>query len=250
MLFDFAMLEDKNKGELYKTLYFKIKEAVECGAIKNGDKLPSIREASSQLGVSRTTIENAYTRLCIEGIAESKPQKGYFITENKNNFEKKVSKTEVSEYEIQYDFSSRNIDKTAADTELWKRIMRSVLWDSTQLTSYGEKTGELKLREALADYSYKARGVKAEADNIVIGAGIGPLLNILCGIMGRKIVVGIENGGFAEAQSIFGDYDIKTVVLDSDDNGATIGSIEKNKIDVLFLQPSALSKISISALSI
>lgn len=248
MLFDFAMPEDKIKGELYKTLYLKIKEAAECGAIKTGEKLPSVREAAAQLGVSRTTIENAYTRLCIEGIAESKPQKGYFITEN-NNFKKETVKPKKEEYEVKYDFSSRNIDTSAADTELWKRIMRSVLWDSTQLTSYGEKMGEQRLIEALEDYSYKARGVKASSDNIVIGAGIGPLLNILCGIMGRKIIVGIENGGFAEAESVFSDYGIHTVILDSDANGATVKSIEENKIDVLFLLPSALSKISVSALN-
>ncbi len=249
MLFDFVILEEKTKGELYHTVYRKIKEAAECGAIKNGEKLPSVREAAAQLGVSRTTIENAYTQLCIEGIAESKPQKGYFITVNSNSFKKEILKPLETQYEIKYDFSSRSIDTSAADTELWKRIMRSVLWDSTQLTSYGEKLGELELRYALADYSYKARGVKATAENIVIGAGIGPLLSILCGIMGRKIVVGIENGGFAEAQGIFNDYGIHTVILDSDTNGATIKSIEENKIDVLFLLPSALSKISVSALN-
>ncbi len=249
MVFDFAMLEYKNKGELYHTLYLKIKEAAECGAIKKGEKLPSVREAAAQLGVSRTTVENAYTKLCIEGIAESRPQKGYFITGNNNNFKKEVLNYDKASYKIKYDFSSRGIDTAAADTELWKRIMRSVLWDSTLLTSYGEKQGEIKLREALADYSYKARGVKTIAQNIVIGAGMGPLLNILCGVMGREITVGIENGGFAEAQSIFNDYGIRTVVLESDANGATLNSIEENKIDVLFLLPSALSKISVSALN-
>ena len=76
MLFDFADLQLKSRGELYITLYSKIKEAADCGAIKKGEKLPSVREAAKQLGVSRTTVENAYTRLCIEGIAESRPQRG------------------------------------------------------------------------------------------------------------------------------------------------------------------------------
>lgn len=249
MLFDFADLELKNRGELYYSLYSKIKEAAECGAVKKGERLPSVREAASQLGVSRTTVENAYTRLCIEGIAESRPQRGYFITENKNVFKSNAQKPKEKEQFILYDFSSRSIDTTAADTEAWKRTLRSVLWDSTQLASYGEKQGEYKLREVLADYSYKARGVKATADNIVIGAGTGPLLNILCGLTGRNITVGIENGGFVEADSIFCDYGIKTVLLDSDTNGATIKSIEENEIDVLFLLPSALSKISVSALN-
>ncbi len=249
MLFDFATLELKNRGELYYTLYTKIKEAAECGAVKKGEKLPSVREAAVQLGVSRTTVENAYTRLCIEGIAESRPQRGYFITGRKRDFERDIPKINSSAYDVKYDFSSRSIDTAAADTEQWKRILRSVLWDSSLLTSYGEKQGESELREALANYSYKARGVKANAENIVIGAGIGPLLNILCGLLGRNITVGIENGGFAEAESIFSDYGINTVLLESDTSGATMKSIIRSKTDVLFLLPSALSKISVSELN-
>lgn len=249
MLFDFATLELKNRGELYYTLYTKIKEAAECGVIKKGEKLPSVREAAAQLGVSRTTVENAYTKLCIEGIAESRPQRGYFITGNKNNFKTVAIKPDTVEYAVRYDFSSRSVDTAAADAQQWTRILRSVLWDSSLLTSYGEKQGELKLREALADYSYKARGVKANAENIVIGAGVGPLLNILCGLLGRDMTVGIENGGFAEAESILGDYGIKTVLLESDSNGATMKSIRESETDILFLLPSALSKISVSALN-
>ena len=81
MLFDFAEIDMSCRGELYHTLYKKIKQACLDGALKKGEKLPSIREAAKQLGVSRTTIENAYIRLCIEGFAESRPQRGYFITE-------------------------------------------------------------------------------------------------------------------------------------------------------------------------
>ncbi len=247
MLVEFAKLELQKKGELYKMLYLKIKEAAECGAIKEGEKLPSVREAAEQLGVSRTTVENAYTRLCIEGLAESRPQRGYYITANRGK-PLTATKKVAEKYNVLYDFSSRSVDTAATDTELWKRTLRAVLWDSSRLTAYGDRQGEAELREALSNYSYKARGVKAEAENIVIGAGIGPLLNILCGILGRKITVGIENGGFLEAEGIFSDYGIKTVLLDSDVSGATIKSIEENEIDVLFLLPSALSKISVSSL--
>ena len=46
---------------------------------------------------SRTTVENAYTRLCIEGIAESVPQRGYFITGNKSFEQKKIKKVLAKE---------------------------------------------------------------------------------------------------------------------------------------------------------
>lgn len=248
MLFDFAELDINDKGNLYNSLYQKILSAVEMGAIKKGEKLPSVREAACLLGVSRTTVESAYNRLCIEGVAESMPQRGYYITGFKNKTETDKKET-VSEKSFKYDFSSRKIDENAADILNWKKMVRQVLWDSGELTSYGDNQGEEGLRQALASYSYKARGVKTSADNIVIGAGIGPLLNILCAIIGRDITVGFENFGFQKAKSVFLDYGIKCVDLPSDNNGAKTGALYESGADVLFLMPSALSKISVTALS-
>lgn len=246
MFFDFAELDLNDRGNLYKSLYSKIRDAVICGAIKKGERLPSIRQAAAQLNVSRTTVENAYTRLCIEGIAEAEAQRGYFISYNfKPTVIEQVGKPNF-ENKIKYDFSSRYIDTLSADTQIWKKYLRSIIRDSGELTSYGEPQGEESLRNALASYSYKSRGVITLAQNIVIGAGIGPLLNILCSIMGRNIKVGFENGGFETAKGIFEDYGIKTVDLESDSSGAVLESIKKHNVDVVFLMPSSLSKISVT----
>ena len=249
MLFDFASVDLKAKGELYHSVYEAVKKAVECGALKKGERLPSIREASTQLGVSRTTVENAYTQLCIEGIAESRPQIGYYIIGKKTVpiIEEMAEKPKNTE--ILYDFSSRKIDTDYADTEVWKKLVRGVLLNSEELTSYGDPQGEFGLRLALSSYSYKARGVIANPQNIIIGAGMGPLLNILCGLLEKDITVGFENGGFSKAENIFSDYGINHKNLPSDNSGALIESMSEDEVDLLFLLPSALSKISITALA-
>ncbi len=248
MLLKFADLTLTNKGSLYSDLYKHIKEGIEEGKLKKGEKLPSVREASRELGVSRTTVENAYTRLCIEGFCEALPQKGYFITGSPKKGQPIFTKPRKNP-KILYDFSSKTVDAAASDTDLWKRLVRSVLWDNEELNSYGDPQGEPNLRKALAEYSYKARGVIASADNIVIGAGIGPLLNILCGLLGRDISVGFENEGFRTAERIFSDYGIKSITLSSDNNGALPQTLEKENPDILFLLPSAISKLSATALS-
>ena len=70
------------------------------------------------------------------------------------------------------------------------------MYKRQELTSYGDPQGEPGLREVLADYSYKARGVITSAENIIVGAGVGPLISILCGLMEKKRSVGIEGGSF------------------------------------------------------
>lgn len=247
MLLDFARPQEGQP--LYNTLYLNIRDAVEKGMIKKGEKLPSVREAAFQLGVSRTTVENAYLKLCIEGIAESIPQKGYYIREVESNKKTQIIKTLEKNQEYKYDFSSQNIDTVSADTENFKKFIRKVLNYPENLTSYGDSQGEWQLREALSEYAYKARGVKANPQNIIIGAGVGPLLNILCGLLGREVKIGIENGGFPLAQNIFSDYGIENTILESDKSGAVIKGIKESKANVLFLMPSSLSKINVRDIS-
>ena len=81
MLLDFIDLKN-GSGAVYRRLYEALHTAIVNGVIKNGERLPSIREAAEQLSVSRTTVESAYLKLCIEGLAEGLPQRGYFIRTN------------------------------------------------------------------------------------------------------------------------------------------------------------------------
>lgn len=249
MILDFIKCDLSEDNCLYKSVYNQIKNAINRGVIEIGEKLPSVREASSQLGISRTTVENAYAQLCIEGIAESRPQKGYYIIGKAKPPNDTPFSKSISSHNIKYDFSSRRIDISCADTETWRRLIRSVLRNSDVLTSYGDPQGEYELRKALATYTYKARGVITKPDNIIIGAGIGPLLNILCGVIEKNKTIGIENGSFKEAETIFSDYGIKTVSLKTDSNGAVISEIEQSQTDILFLMPSTLSRISITGIS-
>lgn len=246
MILDFIDMKTGPKA-MYLRLYKGIKQGITCGVIKNGDRLPSIREVSAQLGISRTTVENAYIKLCIEGLAESLPQKGYYI---RANLEKRTPEKKAvgGTHNILYDFSGRSIDNAAADTDLWKKTVREVLRDTGELQSYGDPQGEIGLREALADYSYKARGVRCNPENIILGAGVGPLLNLLSGIIGREAIIGMESS-FIQAEQIFSDYGIKTQILHTDSNGIIPDCIKDSKVNTLFLMPSNLSKISVTAFS-
>lgn len=247
MLFDFINLKS-GSGAMYLRLYEQITAAVERGAIKKGERLPSIREAAAQTGVSRTTVESAYIKLCIEGIAESSPQRGYFICGSAKPAQRKAEEKRC-EPPFLYDFSGRKIDSAAADISFWKKTVREVLRDTDELLSYGDPQGEYGLRTALAAYAYKARGVRTSPENIVIGAGVGPLLNILCGLIGKENKAAVENGGFEQARLIFSDYGISAVTVESDKNGAKTDALRKSGANVLMLLPSALSRFSVTGLS-
>lgn len=242
MIFDFIEIDKNLKTPIYQQLYDNIKSAIECGGLKKDTKLPSIRKLSNDLKVSKTTIENAYNQLCIEGYIKNKPQQGYYVEADINLISiNKVShslKTEENTQKIyKYDFGSRKIDYNSTLTD-WKKAVKNILNKEYLLKSYGEHQGEFILRKALEKYSFSVRGVNSTAENIVIGAGTQSLLYILCGLMGINKTIALEKGTFIQAEQIFKDFGYKIDYYQSDDSGIDINSLKIIKPDIVLINPN------------
>jgi GntR family transcriptional regulator len=65
---------------LYIQLMQQIRHAAETGAVRDGDQLPGIRTLAEQLVVSPNTVIKAYAELEHEGLLESRPGLGAFIS--------------------------------------------------------------------------------------------------------------------------------------------------------------------------
>lgn len=74
------------KQDVYMKIAERYKEYIELGIFKNGDKLPSVREAAGELGVNPNTIARAYALLEEQGLVCALPKKGAYVTygEDKN----------------------------------------------------------------------------------------------------------------------------------------------------------------------
>lgn len=71
---------NEGREPLYIRVYEKYKGLIVSGKLAAGTKLPSIRMACAELGVSKTTVEAAYLQLEAEGYIKSKPQSGFYVT--------------------------------------------------------------------------------------------------------------------------------------------------------------------------
>ncbi len=63
----------------YKKVEQEISKHIHAGDLTQGDKLPSLRQMSSNLKVSISTISHAYEELEKRGLIESRPRSGYFV---------------------------------------------------------------------------------------------------------------------------------------------------------------------------
>ncbi|WP_431732307.1 GntR family transcriptional regulator [Clostridium amazonitimonense] len=61
-----------------------IKKKIILGELCGGDKLPSVRELSSELKVNPNTIQRSYQELEREGLTYTQRGTGTFVTENKD----------------------------------------------------------------------------------------------------------------------------------------------------------------------
>jgi len=83
-------LNFKSGKAVYLQIVDQVRAAVASGRLRAGDALPSIRPLAEQLRVNRNTIAKAYSELENEGIIESLPGKGCFVSENHSPLKKQV----------------------------------------------------------------------------------------------------------------------------------------------------------------
>lgn len=68
----------------YLQLVDAVVDALNEGSLSEGDLLPSVNDLMKNAGLSRDTVFKAYGELKNRGIIESVPNRGYFVTRNRN----------------------------------------------------------------------------------------------------------------------------------------------------------------------
>jgi len=243
MLADFIMIDKNNKKPLFLQIYDTIKSAIENGSIQENEKLPSIRKVCSDLNVSKTTVENAYDRLCVEGYIINKPKKGFYVEkgllfQKSNITENLVIKTD--QINVKYDFSGKGIDENCSNIKEWRKYVKDILSKEYLLNTYSENQGEETLRKAIKKYSFTVRGVNTGYENIIVGSGSQTLIYILCGMLGLDKTVVIEKNTYPQAEQVFKDFKYNICYAENDSKGISIEFLEKTKPDILLINPNSI----------
>jgi GntR family transcriptional regulator len=68
---------------IYLQIMDEIKRSISRGELKEGDKVPSVREFAQKLGVNPNTVARAYMELEREGILVTKRGQGTFVSDDR-----------------------------------------------------------------------------------------------------------------------------------------------------------------------
>ena len=188
---------EHKKEHLYLEVYHYYRKLILEGRLLPGSKMPSLRKCAQELKLSRTTIENAYLLLAADGYIIARAQSGYYVTGIASK--QHLLTPEKQDKDITpclYDFASSGVDRESFRFDLWQRYIKSALRQGDRMLSYGEPQGESDFREVLADYIRERRNVICSPDDIVVGAGLQPLLQILCPLIHERKTVSFPTPSF------------------------------------------------------
>ncbi|MBU3196281.1 PLP-dependent aminotransferase family protein [Clostridium algidicarnis] len=234
---------DSSDVPLYIQLYNHYKGLISSGILKAESKLPSIRRCANERIISRTTVEAAYLQLAAEGYITSKPGSGFYVNDLNYMDIQKHSPIEVKKTNIKskplYDFATSAVDYKSFNFDLWSRYMKSALRNGERLLSYGDPQGEYDLRVVLSKYVGDRRGVICTPEQIVIGAGVQSLLQILCSLTGVRSPVSFAGGSFKQARAVFSDRGFDTISYDNITND--LSSFSKDKVKIIYTSPSHIT---------
>ncbi|MEW6622711.1 MAG: FadR/GntR family transcriptional regulator [Bacillota bacterium] len=107
---------NENSASVYEKVIAELKKGIMQGELQPGDKLPSERDLSKMLGVSRTSLREALKLLEVSGVVTIKHGQGVFIANNDSNeyIKKFISSIYVDEKKLAELFQIRKILETEA----------------------------------------------------------------------------------------------------------------------------------------
>lgn len=238
-------LQPGTKVPLYEQIYNYIKQDIQAGRMKSGERLPSTRALCRHLEVSRSTVELAYEQLLSEGYVEAEPCRGYFVAqiEGLYQFDRKENcrKPENVRWEkkYRYDFSPFGVDLKSFPYNAWRRLSRECLMDDrTELFRLGDPQGEYGLRSAICSYLHQARGVNCRPDQVIVGAGSDYLRMLLIMIIGNHHRVALENPTYRQAYLMFENLECEVCTVDMDSRGMSVEKLRESRSDIAFVMPS------------
>ncbi|HEM6802455.1 TPA: PLP-dependent aminotransferase family protein [Citrobacter koseri] len=211
----------------YQQIARQLKNAIEHGELKAGARLPSSRTWSQELGVSRSTVENAYGELVAQGWLERRGQAGTFVSGHVRP-EKTVATPAVFAGESQTP-DPFQMGLPALDLfprEIWARVMGRHLRTQTRFDlALGDVCGEAILREAIVDYLRVSRSIECLPEQVFITSGYASSMTLILRALAKPGEgMWVEDPGFPLIRPVIAQENIGLMPVPVDDHGLNVAA--------------------------
>jgi DNA-binding transcriptional MocR family regulator len=180
----------QNKITRYEQVSQRIRHLIENGALKEGDRLPSLRQMSEEMQVSINTVKEAYWRLENQYHITAVPQSGYYVRKQPqlSQAHAPVDPTQLDPQEItlcQIFGAFQDVGQATPEIRLAVAHMDPDFWPAKKLSRYFQEAalyqpdeaftyliapGSRELREQIAQQGLSC-GLDISPDEVVITNG-------------------------------------------------------------------------------
>ncbi|MFS9434934.1 PLP-dependent aminotransferase family protein [Citrobacter sp. C348] len=211
----------------YQQIARQLKTAIEKGELKPGTRLPSSRTWSQELGVSRSTVENAYADLVAQGWLERRGQAGTFVSQQLRLDTSPVAPTVFAgENPTPQLFQMGLPALDLFPREVWARVMGRRLRTQTRSDlALGDVSGELLLRQAIVDYLRVSRSIECLPEQIFITSGYAASMTlILRALANPGAGMWVEDPGFPLIRPVITQEQVELLPVPVDSEGLDVSA--------------------------
>ncbi|MDX3227061.1 PLP-dependent aminotransferase family protein [Streptomyces sp. ME19-01-6] len=250
-------LELARAGSRRAALMGALRDAIRSGRLAPGTRLPPYRSLAADLGLARNTVADAYAELVAEGWLTARQGSGTRVAPRaapppprRTGRQKeggargrgrpavgfgappaaapaggvpvrRARSAPVRPPEPVHNLLQGQPDAASFPRAAWLASARRALTAApNEAFGPGDPHGRPELRRALADYLARARGVRTDADRIVVCSGYAHALRLLAGTAALRGTAAVEAYGLGFHRSLLAAAGIRTVPLPLDADGA------------------------------
>ncbi|MEU1500913.1 PLP-dependent aminotransferase family protein [Streptomyces sp. NPDC005732] len=235
-------LELSGPGGRRAALIRALREAVRDGRLAPGTRLPPYRSLAADLGMARNTVADAYAELVAEGWLTARQGSGTQVASPLTRWGNSASsgaaarvprKTPAAVRGPRHDLRQGTPDASSFPRSAWLASYRRALQQAPhEAFGPGGPAGRPELREALAAYLTRTRGVRAEPERIVICSGFAHALRLLFPQVLRGPLA-VEAYGLGFHRELLTASSTRTVPLALDEDGARVDGLGRERAVLL-----------------
>ncbi len=260
------VLLDRSSGDaLTVQIVQQLRHAIAHARLPEGTRLPSSRALSEQLTVARNTVVRAYEMLMVEGLVESRPASGIFVSAplavslsarpavRQDGREPSwsmplpphpvqlVQRTAAAGNRLSSDFYPGRGHHALFPLKLWRRLLQKNLTNggARGLTEGGEPAGLPALRSAIALHLATTRGIAADPSRIVIVSGVQEGISLASRLfLHRGTLAALEDPGSQAALHAFEATGSEIAGVAVDKEGLDPDDLPQRATALLYVTPS------------
>ncbi|MBC7879232.1 MAG: PLP-dependent aminotransferase family protein [Anaerolineales bacterium] len=248
-------LDRESAIPLYQQIGGHLRNAILSGNLTADTRLPACRQLANDLGVNRTTVENAYSVLEADGLVFSRMGSGTYVLpqtfiptalKQNNNaalplWQKSFQHEEVNLNLDMIDemlqtaghpqpisFASGISDTRQFPWEEFRKILQSVMRrDQIAALEYGERSGYAPLREGIV-HILASQGLQTSSESILITAGSQQAIFLVSQVLLKpNDIILVENPTYSVAIDLFRSLGFQIIGIPMDNQGMQVEKLEK-----------------------